>query len=109
MSNPYTIIKSRHITEKSKVLQELKNSESNRSVRRCKNPKYVFVVDQNANKKQIASAIEEIYQEQKIKVISVNTIQVKSKPRRVRGRPGHKPSFKKAIVTLEEGDNLDNT
>jgi large subunit ribosomal protein L23 len=42
-------------------------------------------------------------------VVSVNTINVKAKPRRVRGRAGFKAAFKKAVVTLEKGDNLDNT
>lgn len=107
--NPFEIIKHRHITEKSKMLQELKNSESNASVRRCKNPKYVFIVDRRANKQEIAVALEEIYREEKIKVVAVNTVNVKSKPRRVRGRAGKTAMLKKAIVTLEEGDNLDNT
>lgn len=91
------------------MLQELKNSESNQSVRSCKQPKYVFIVDRFANKQEIAGALEEIYSQEKIKVVSVNTVNVKSKARRVRGRPGRTSAFKKAIVTLEEGDNLDNT
>lgn len=109
MNDPYKIIKHRYVTEKSKMLQELKNSESNPSVRRCKNPKYVFSVCTKANKQEIAQALEEIYSENKIKVLSVNTINVKSKTRRVRGRVGKTEAIKKAIVTLEEGDNLDNT
>jgi large subunit ribosomal protein L23 len=106
--NPYQIIKHQHITEKAKVLQELKTSESNPSVSRCKLPKYVFVVDHRANKQDIAEALEEIYKDLKIKVVSVNTINVKSKAKRMRGRPGRTNAFKKAIVTLEEGDSLDN-
>lgn len=106
--NPFEIIKHQHVTEKAKVLQELQNNESNPSVRRYKNPKYVFVVDHKANKQEIANALEEIYKDQKIKVVSVNTINVKGKIRRVRGRTGSTGTFKKAIVTLEEGDKLDN-
>lgn len=106
--NPYNIIKHQHVTEKANMLQELKNAKSNRSVARCESPKYVFVVDSNANKQEIAAAIEEIYSDKNIKVTAVNTINVKAKPRRVRGRIGAKSSFKKAIVTLEKGDNLDN-
>jgi large subunit ribosomal protein L23 len=106
--NPYEIIKRQHVTEKAKVLQELQTNDSNASVRRCKTPKYVFVVDSRANKREIADALEEIYQQNKIKVVSVNTINVKSKPRRVRGRLGKTASFKKAIVTLEEGDSIEN-
>lgn len=106
--NPYEIIKHLHITEKSRMLQELKNAESNPSLKRCKLPKYVFIVDRDANKREIAGALEEIYQEQKIKVVAVNTVNVKGKQRRVRGRLGMTSTYKKAVVTLEEGDSLDN-
>lgn len=106
--DPYQIIKSQYVTEKAQVLQELKNNNSNPSVKRCDSPKYVFVVDSHAKKPEIASALEEIYKEKNIKVVSVNTITVKPKARRVRGRIGHRPGFKKAIVTLEKGDSLDN-
>ena len=106
--DPYQIIKHRHITEKATVLQELKNSKSNPCISRCESPKYVFVVDTKATKPQIAEAIEEIYKDKQLHVVAVNTIQVKSKPRRVRGRPGRKSAFKKAIVTFEKGDNLEN-
>lgn len=107
--NPYQIIKNQHITEKASMLEGLKNAESNLSLKRCKSPKYVFIVDPLANKKEIAWALEEIYREQNIKVVSVNTMHVKPKQRRVRGRLGMKKSFKKAVVTLEPDDNLDNT
>lgn len=107
--DPYHIIKSLHVTEKAMMLQELKNSESNPSVRRCKTPKYVFVVDNKANKTEIGNAIEEIYKEKNIKVVSVNTITLKAKKRKVRGHIGFRPGRKKAIVTLEKGDSLDNT
>lgn len=106
--NPYNIIKHQHITEKASVLEGLKNAESNLSLKRCKSPKYVFVVDPHANKKEIAWAIEEIYREKNIKVVAVNTINVKPKQRRVRGRLGMTKSFKKAVVTLEPDDNLEN-
>ncbi len=108
MKNPYQIIKHQHVTEKAVMLQELKNAESNASLARCKSPKYVFVVDRGANKHEIAAALEEIYKTQNIKVVAVNTINMKAKSRRVRGRAGQKSAFKKAIVTLEEGDSLDN-
>lgn len=107
-NNPYQIIKHQHITEKANMLQELKNAKSNRSLARCESPKYVFIVDRNANKQQIAEALEEIYREKNIKVKAVNTINVKAKPRRVRGRSGFKSAFKKAVVTLDKGDSLDN-
>ena len=106
--NLYQIIKHQHVTEKSMMLQRLKTAESNPSLKRCESPKYVFVVDRDANKQEIANAIEEIYKDEGIKVVAVNTINVKAKARRVRGRSGFKSAFKKAIVTLRPGDNLDN-
>lgn len=104
---PYDIIKSRYITEKSAMLEQLQHSDNNRSLARCAQPKYVFIVDNKANKTEISSAIEHIYAEKKIKVASVNTINRKPKKRRVRGRQGFRPGFKKAIVTLQEGDTID--
>jgi large subunit ribosomal protein L23 len=106
--NPYQIIKSRHVTEKSTVLESLKDAESNASIRRNKSPKFVFLVDINANKQEIAQALEEIYADKNITVKKVNTITNKPKARRVRGRIGAKSAFKKAIVTLDQGDTLDN-
>lgn len=106
--SPYQIIKHKHVTEKSMVLQQLKTAESNPSLKKCKSPKYVFVVDRSANKQEIARAVEEIYQSEGIEVVDVNTINVKAKARRVRGRAGFKSAFKKAIVTLRPDDNLDN-
>jgi len=109
MENPYDIIKSRYITEKSSVLEQLHTSVSNRCVAKCDTPKYVFIVDVNANKHEIASAIEMIYREKNVKVTHVNTINVKRKPkRRGRGRLGATAAFKKAIVTMEPGDTIDN-
>lgn len=104
---PYDIIQSRYLTEKARVLEELKNNASNPCVAACQSPKYVFLVDKKANKKEIAEAIELIYAETNIKVKSVNTITVKPKQRRVRGRIGFKAGLKKAIVTLSKDDRLD--
>lgn len=106
--NPYQIIKHQYVTEKAMVLQDLKNAESNPSLKRCDSPKYVFIVERTANKQEIAQALEEIYKNEGIKVVAVNTINVKPKARRVRGRPGFKNAFKKAVVTLRAGDSLDN-
>ena len=105
---PYEVIKHQVVTEKSKMLQELKNAVSNKSLARCKSPKYVFVVERTANKQEIAKAFEQIYKEKNVRVVAVNTINVKSKARRVRGRLGKKAAFKKAVITLEEGDTLEN-
>lgn len=105
--SPFDVVLSRHVTEKSNVLQQLQSNTSNPCVKKCNSPKYVFVVDKRANKQEIACAVEEIYSEKKIKVVSVNTLNAKPKKRRLRGRPGVKPGFKKAIVTLEAGDNIE--
>lgn len=103
---PYDIIKSRYVTEKSRVLEELKEKTSNPSVSKCDKPKYVFLVERKANKREIADAIEQIYAEKNVKVKSVNTITIKPKKKRMRGRIGYKSAFKKAVVTLEKGDDL---
>lgn len=105
--DPYQIVKHLHVTEKSQMLETLKNANSNASLARCESPKYVFVVDPRANKQEIAWAVEEIYHGNGIKVVAVNTINVKSKVRRVRGRLGTKKAFKKAVVTLKPGDSID--
>lgn len=106
--NPYKIVKNRHVTEKARVQEQLQFNSSNPSVKKCQSPKYVFVVDKKATKPQIAKAIEEIYADKKIKVTSVNTINIKEKQRRVRGHIGYKSAFKKAVVTLVPGDTLDD-
>lgn len=103
--DPYDIILSRHMTEKAHVLQSLQSNTSNACVRKCVTPKYVFIVDKRANKQQIANAIQTIYSG--TKVVSVNTINVPQKERRMRGRKGMKAGFKKAIVTLQPGDVIE--
>lgn len=106
--SPYQIIKNRHITEKATVLEGLQHSESNVCVQRCKNPKYVFMVHPKATKKEISNAVEKIYEDKNIKVVGVNTIKVPSKPIRKRGRLGRSTVGKKAVVTLAQGDILDD-
>lgn len=66
--------------------------------------KYIFRVTQDATKVQIKKAIEALYQ---IKVISVRTINVGGK-KRMRGRvEGKTAGYKKAIVTVKEGESID--
>ncbi|NWG18690.1 MAG: 50S ribosomal protein L23 [Chloroflexi bacterium] len=66
--------------------------------------KYSFEVDRNASKPQIKRAIEEIF---KVRVTAVHTMNVRGKLRR-RGREfGYTADWKKAIVTLAEGDRID--
>ena len=105
--SPYAVIKQRYVSEKSTVLSGLKDAESSACLKRCKSPKYVFLVDLKAGKLEIKAAVEEIYNKKSIKVVSVNTIVGKTKPKRFKGRPGRTKPYKKAIVTLREGDSLD--
>ncbi len=106
--NPYNVIKSRYVTEKARVLEGLQANNNNPCVKKCVTPKYVFLVDKNATKQEIAQAVETIYADKKIKVIRVNTITNKPKARTVRGRKGMKPGFKKAIVTLQAGGLIED-
>jgi large subunit ribosomal protein L23 len=105
--SPYDIVKSRYMTEKASVMEQLQHNTSNPCVKKCETPKYVFLVEKTANKQEIADAVEEIYAEKKIRVTKVNTITMKQKARRVRGRLGFKAGFKKAIVSLQPGDVLE--
>jgi large subunit ribosomal protein L23 len=107
MKNPYQIIKSRRVTEKGRVLENLVNAKSNPSLSRCQSPKIVFDVDPKANKTEIAHAVEEIYKDQKVKVVKVNTINGKPKQRRVRGFLGVSAAHRKAVVTLRPGDTIE--
>lgn len=109
MKDPYAIIKSRYVTEKATVLGQLHTAESNKSLKGCQSPKVLFLVDIKANKQEIARAIEQIYSEQKVKVTKVNTILTKGKTkRRGKGRLGTTSDYKKAIITMEPGDSIDN-
>lgn len=66
--------------------------------------KYVFKVAKKSTKKEVKKAIEELY---KVSVLSVKTINVPGKTK-MRGRVvGKRSGFKKAIVTLKKGDNID--
>ncbi len=108
MKSPYEVIKSRYVTEKATMLSQLYTAENNKSLARCENPKYVFIVDVNASKREIAHAVEAIYSEQKLKVLKVNTLRTKPKAKRKgRGRPGRTAVQKKAIVTMQPGDMLE--
>jgi len=68
--------------------------------------KYIFEVDKRANKNEIKKAVEGAY---KVKVKDVNTMIMSGKWRRVRFKPGKTPDWKKAIVTLRQGDKIDVT
>ena len=67
---------------------------------------FTFEVHKDANKIEIAKAIETIFN---VKVVKVNTLNVKSKPKRYRSNPvpGATRTWKKAMVTLAEGDTIE--
>lgn len=88
----YDVIQAPLITEKATVL-----SEQN---------KVVFRVALDADKEEIADAVEALF---KVQVVKVNTIVQKGKTKRFRGRPGRRVDIKKAIVTLREGQSIDIT
>ena len=83
-------ILSPNITEKSTAMSELN--------------KVVFKVNKSASKDSIKRSIEKIF---KVNVIKVNTINLKSKNKIIRGRKANKPGYKKAIVTLKKGQSID--
>ena len=68
--------------------------------------KYDFRVNSKANKKQIRSAVEKIYN---VHVVRVNAMNNSGKWRRVRSQPGQTSDWKKAIVTLKSGEKIDIT
>jgi large subunit ribosomal protein L23 len=66
--------------------------------------KVVFKISPTANKKDVKDAVEAIFG---VKVKAVNTINVEGKEKKFRGQIGHRKDFRKAIVTLEPGQNID--
>jgi large subunit ribosomal protein L23 len=65
---------------------------------------YAFEVRRDANKIEIQSAVERLF---KVKVLQVRTANVLGKVKRLGRRYGKRPDWKKAIVTLREGDRID--
>ena len=68
----------------------------------CEN-QYILEVAPKANKIEIRKAVEEVF---KVKVVRVNTIQVRSKPKRMGAFLGRSRSWKKAIITLAKGEKI---
>ena len=64
---------------------------------------YTFEVLPEANKIEIRKAVEEVF---KVKVVRVNTVQVRSKPKRMGIHLGRSRSWKKAVVTLAKGEKI---
>jgi large subunit ribosomal protein L23 len=88
----HDVILSPVITEKSTLLTEVNQ--------------VVFRVAPDATKPAIAKAVADLF---KVKVKGVNTVTVKGKTKTARGRPYKRSDYKKAIVTLEEGQQIDIT
>jgi large subunit ribosomal protein L23 len=65
-----------------------------------------FRVPLDANKREVKAAVEGLFN---VKVEAVNTLRIKGKLKRFRGRPGQRSDWKKAIVTLAEGQKIDVT
>ena len=84
-----TII-SPNVTEKSTALSEFN--------------KIVFKVHKGASKISIKKSIEKIF---KVKVIKINTINLKGKTKIVKNKKAFKPGYKKAIITLKKGQSID--
>ncbi|HEY5297539.1 MAG TPA: 50S ribosomal protein L23 [Verrucomicrobiae bacterium] len=89
--NAFEIIKTVRLTEKGTKQGEKFNQ-------------YTLVADPRANKTQIRQAVQELF---KVKVVKVNTLNVRGKARRKRtAQAGVTSNWKKAIVTLKDGDKI---
>lgn len=90
MSNARDVLIRPLITEKSTALMQ--------------ENKYTFIVPLTANKIEIRQAVEEIF---KAKVLSVHTVRVMGKTKRMGKTQGKRPDYKKAIVTLAPGSQIE--
>ena len=88
----YDVLRSPHVTEKATI-----GTTENR---------YTFKVNPTATKQDIKLAVEKLF---KVKVTAVNTINLKGKEKRFRGRIGKRDDVRKAIVRLAEGQTIDMT
>ncbi|MBW1810955.1 MAG: 50S ribosomal protein L23 [Deltaproteobacteria bacterium] len=91
MKSPEDIVLRPIVTEKSNMLQERSNQ-------------VVFRVAKDANKIDIRKAVEKLFN---VRVVAVNTFRTPSRLRRVGRNVGRRPSWKKAIVRLREGDKIE--
>lgn len=90
MSKYHSIIRYPSITEKNTTQRETQN-------------KYVFEVLRTATKPQIKTAVEKLFG---VSVVSVNTMVVKGKKKRMGRFAGYKPDWKKAIVKIQKGQRI---
>jgi large subunit ribosomal protein L23 len=91
MKEAHQIIRRPLVTEKSTQQKEKGNQ-------------YAFEVDMKANKIEIQSAVERLF---KVKVSQVRTCNVLGKVKRLGRKYGKRADWKKAIITLKEGDRID--
>ncbi|MCI0538778.1 MAG: 50S ribosomal protein L23 [Verrucomicrobiales bacterium] len=92
--NSFEVIKTVRVTEKGATQGEKFNQ-------------YTVIADSRANKVQIRQAVQELF---KVKVLRVNTLNVRGKDRRQRtAQAGKDPNWKKALVTLKQGDKISLT
>ncbi len=91
MRTAYEVLRGPLLTERGTLLKETDN-------------KVLFRVAREANKIEIKKAVEEIF---KVKVERVTTMNCKGKKKRMGRHEGKRPDWKKAIVTLKEGEKLD--
>lgn len=91
----------RHNTKSYQVL--IKPVITEKSYSLFQNRKYSFQVNQDSSKQEIAKAVELLYN---VKVLQVRVINVKPKNIFVRGKKGKTTSYKKAIVSLQEGYSI---
>jgi len=89
--NPYEIIQRPLITEKSTIQKEANNQ-------------LTFEVDRKANRVEIRHAVEKIFN---VRVVRVRTMQTKGKVKRVGRTLGKRRDWKKAVVTLARGENIE--
>jgi large subunit ribosomal protein L23 len=89
--NPYEIVKRPLITEKSTIQKEANNQ-------------LTFEVDRKANRVEIRHAVEKIFN---VRVVRVRTMQTKGKVKRVGRTLGKRRDWKKAVVTLARGENIE--
>ncbi len=87
----YKVIKKPHITEKASIKKDLNNQVT-------------FEVHKKANKIEIRNAVETLL---KAKVVDVRTMNIEGKKRRVGKHMGKRPDWKKAVVTLAPGENIE--
>lgn len=104
MRAPQTVIKRPLLTEKSTTLRETGGSDQTFGEDDEYARKVVFEVAKDANKIEIRSAVQSLFN---VTVTDVHTMVVRGKLKRLGRFMGRRPATKKAIVTLKAGDNIE--